>query len=77
MLPSDIKQIRQSKGMTQQEFADFILVGLSSLQAWEQGRRRVKPLIAQKIRASRLRKHDPDENIVQVGAGEKITIIGV
>jgi putative transcriptional regulator len=38
--PADIKAIRQQLGKSQAEFALMIGVGVSTLQNWEQGRRR-------------------------------------
>lgn len=38
--PTDIKSIRKKLGMSQSEFAMMIGVSLSTLQNWEQGRRR-------------------------------------
>jgi putative transcriptional regulator len=39
-LPADIKTIRQRLGKSQSEFALMIGVSVSTLQNWEQGRRR-------------------------------------
>jgi putative transcriptional regulator len=38
--PTDIKSIRKKLGMSQSEFAMMIGVRLSTLQNWEQGRRK-------------------------------------
>jgi putative transcriptional regulator len=37
---ADVKAIRQELGKSQSEFAQMIGVGVSTLQNWEQGRRR-------------------------------------
>ena len=36
---ADVKAIRQKFGMTQQQFADFLLISVRTLQKWEQGER--------------------------------------
>jgi putative transcriptional regulator len=38
--PEDVKAIRQQLGKSQSEFASMIGVSVSTLQNWEQGRRR-------------------------------------
>jgi putative transcriptional regulator len=38
--PADIKSIREKLGMSQSEFAMMIGVSVSTLQNWEQGRRK-------------------------------------
>jgi len=37
--PADVKGIRQKFGMTQQQFADFLMISVRTLQKWEQGER--------------------------------------
>ncbi len=37
--PADVKSIRQKFGMTQQQFADFLMISVRTLQKWEQGER--------------------------------------
>ena len=37
--PADVKGIRQNLGMTQQQFADFLMISVRTLQKWEQGER--------------------------------------
>ncbi|MBT8086212.1 MAG: helix-turn-helix domain-containing protein [Woeseia sp.] len=37
--PADVKGIRQNFGMTQQQFADFLMISVRTLQKWEQGER--------------------------------------
>lgn len=36
---ADVKSIRQRFGMTQQQFADFLMISVRTLQKWEQGQR--------------------------------------
>jgi len=38
--PADVKSIRGQYGMTQQQFADFLMISVRTLQKWEQGERR-------------------------------------
>ena len=38
--PADVQAIRHQFGMTQQQFADFLLISVRTLQKWEQGERR-------------------------------------
>ena len=37
--PADVQGIRQKFGMTQQQFADFLMISVRTLQKWEQGER--------------------------------------
>ncbi len=37
--PSDVKAIRHKFGMSQQQFADFLMISVRTLQKWEQGER--------------------------------------
>ena len=37
--PADVKAIRQKFGMSQQQFADFLMISVRTLQKWEQGER--------------------------------------
>ena len=37
--PADVKGIRQKFDMTQQQFADFLMISIRTLQKWEQGER--------------------------------------
>ena len=37
---ADVKGIRQTFGMTQQQFADFLMNSVRTLQKWEQGERK-------------------------------------
>lgn len=37
--PEDIKKIRESLHLSQQEFSDLVFVSVRTLQNWEQGRR--------------------------------------
>jgi putative transcriptional regulator len=37
--PADVKSIRKKFGMTQQQFADFLMISVRTLQKWEQGER--------------------------------------
>jgi len=36
---SDVRAIREKLGMTQQQFADFLMISVRTLQKWEQGTR--------------------------------------
>lgn len=37
--PADVKAIRKRFGMSQQQFADFLMISVRTLQKWEQGTR--------------------------------------
>ncbi|MCH7980977.1 MAG: helix-turn-helix domain-containing protein [Proteobacteria bacterium] len=37
--PADVKAIRQKFSMSQQQFADFLMISVRTLQKWEQGER--------------------------------------
>ncbi len=37
--PADVKAIRGKFGMSQQQFADFLMISVRTLQKWEQGER--------------------------------------
>ena len=37
--PADVKGIRHKFGMTRQQFADFLMISVRTLQKWEQGER--------------------------------------
>lgn len=37
--PADVIGVRQKFGMTQQQFADFLMISIRTLQKWEQGER--------------------------------------
>lgn len=37
--PADVKAIRLEFGMTQRQFADFLMISVRTLQKWEQGER--------------------------------------
>ena len=36
---ADVRAIREKFGMTQQQFADFLMISVRTLQKWEQGER--------------------------------------
>jgi len=37
--PADVRSIRERFGMTQRQFAEFLMISVRTLQKWEQGRR--------------------------------------
>ncbi len=37
--PADVKAMRQKFGMTKQQFADFLMISIRTLQKWEHGER--------------------------------------
>ena len=37
--PADVKAIRARFGMSQKQFADFLMISVRTLQKWEQGKR--------------------------------------
>jgi len=74
LIPQDIRDIRNELSMTQQEFADHILVSISSVRAWEQGTRLITPRLARIVRDSSLRGH---KQTIKVKKGETITIVGI
>ena len=38
-VPADVKAIRARFGMSQKQFADFLMISVRTLQKWEQGKR--------------------------------------
>ncbi len=50
MQPDQIRSLRQSLGLTQQQFADRLGVSFVSLNRWENGKSRPSPLAIEKIR---------------------------
>ena len=39
LAPANVKSIRERFGMTQKQFADFLVISVRTLQKWEQGKR--------------------------------------
>ena len=37
--PADVKAVRQKFGMSQKQFAEFLMISVRTLQKWEQGER--------------------------------------
>lgn len=37
--PADVKAVRERFGMSQSQFADFLMISVRTLQKWEQGQR--------------------------------------
>jgi len=37
--PAGVRAIREKFGMSQQQFADFLMISVRTLQKWEQGKR--------------------------------------
>lgn len=37
--PADVKAVRERFGMSQSQFADFLMISVRTLQKWEQGKR--------------------------------------
>lgn len=37
--PADVKAVRERFGMSQHQFADFLMISVRTLQKWEQGKR--------------------------------------
>lgn len=44
-----LKHIREEKGMTQYELADFLDISQKTISAWEKGTRTPRPMMMQKI----------------------------
>ena len=49
MTPSQLKEARQSLGLTQEQLADEIGASLASVRNWEQGRCKVNRVAAKQI----------------------------
>lgn len=49
MTPSQLKEARQSLGLTQEQLADEIGASLASVRNWEQGRCKVNRVAARQI----------------------------
>jgi putative transcriptional regulator len=62
--PLDVRAIREGLGKSQSEFAQMIGVSLSTLQNWEQGRRRPQGPARALLKVA---SHDPDAVAAALG----------
>lgn len=63
MTPTEIKQIRKSRSLTQKELADLLGCSIRSIQNWEQGERPVSGIAASAIKRMKLPVGAPSSHI--------------
>jgi DNA-binding transcriptional regulator YiaG len=74
MTKERIKEVRESLEMTRQEFATALNASMDSVEAWENGRRNISSVFAEKVQElARIGKKGAIRNIV-AEAGDTVII---